>query len=126
MKISPARAATAAVMVLRVGYGAGLLAAPTALTRRWLGPSAESAPTQIPVQGLGMREVVLHLGIIAVALRGGPLRPWLAGSIAGDLSDVAATVARRGGLPDESARATALVGGGSALLTAALLAAVDS
>jgi hypothetical protein len=112
-------------MALRVGYGAGLLAAPTAMTRRWLGPSAQSAPTQIPVQALGMREVVLHVGIIAVALRGGPLRPWLAGSFAGDLTDVAATVARHGGLPDDSARATALVGGGSALVSAALLAAVD-
>ncbi len=80
---------------------------------------------QIPVQGLGTREIVLSTGIICAALRGGTIRPWLAGSIAGELTDVVATVARRDQLPEGAAVATALVGGSSALLSALLLAAAD-
>ncbi|MEA2211819.1 MAG: hypothetical protein QOF83_1767 [Solirubrobacteraceae bacterium] len=123
--MSRARAATVAIMGMRILYGAGLVAAPTRLGRRWLGPASATAPTQVPLQGLGTREMVLHTGVIWAALRGTALRPWLAGSIAGDLTDIAATVARRDGLPDGSAAATAAVGGGSAVLTGLLLAAVD-
>jgi hypothetical protein len=125
VKLSRARAATVAVMALRVGYGVGLITAPTRLGRRWLGPAAATAPSQVPLQGLGMREIVLHTGVLWAALRDAPLRPWLVGSIAGDLTDITATVARRGELPSGSAGATAAVGGGSALLSGLLLAAVD-
>jgi hypothetical protein len=125
MKITPPRVAATAVLGLRIAYGAGLLAAPGRMARRWLGASADTAPTQIPLQGLGTREIVLHCGAIIAACRDSALRPWLAASIAGDLTDVAATVARRGELPDGSARATVLVGGGSALISALLAAAVE-
>jgi hypothetical protein len=112
-------------MAVRIAYAAGLIAAPGRLGRRWLGPAADTASTQIPLQGLGTREIVLHAGVMWTALRGGPVRPWLAGSIAGDLTDIAATVARRAQLPDGSAPATAAVGGGSAMLSGLLLASVD-
>jgi hypothetical protein len=55
-------------------------------------------------------------------------RRWLgsaAESIAGDLTDIAATAAGRDQLPDGSARATLVVAGTSALISAALAAAVD-
>lgn len=123
--MSHARTATVAVMALRIAYGVGLIAAPARMGRRWLGPASETAPTQVPLQGLGAREIVLHTGVIWAALRDAPLRPWLAGSIAGDLTDIAATVTRRAQLPDGSASATAAVGGGSAVLSGLLLAAVD-
>jgi hypothetical protein len=125
MKIAPARLATIAVLGLRVAYGAGLVAAPGRLARRWLGPAADTGPTQVPLQGLGTREIVLHCGALAAAWQGAPLRPWLIGSIAGDLTDVIATVARREQLPEGAARATALVAGGSALLSGVLAAAVE-
>jgi hypothetical protein len=123
--MSRARTATVAVMALRIAYGLGLIAAPSRLGRRWLGPASDTAPTQVPLQALGMREVVLHVGVVWTALKGGALRPWLAASIAGDLTDVASTVLRRAQLPSGSASATAGVGGGSALLTGLLLTAVD-
>ena len=50
--------------------------------------------------------------------------PWLAASFGGDLADIASTVAERKGLPDGSARATAAVAGASALVTAAVAAAL--
>jgi hypothetical protein len=121
----PLRAATLALLGLRVAYGAGLIAAPERLARRWLGPAAGAPPTQVPVRGLGAREIVVHAAAIAAVLRGAPVRPFLAASAAGDVADILATVAGRRGLPDGSAPATLAVAGGSALLTAGLAAAVD-
>jgi len=119
------RIATLAVLGLRVAYGAGLIAAPERLARRWLGPAAGAPPTQVPLRGMGAREIVVHGAAIAAALRGAPLRPYLAASAAGDVADILATVTGRRGLPDGSAAATLAVAGGSALLTAGLAAAVD-
>ena len=102
-----------------------LIAAPEQLALRWLGPAAGTPPAQVPLRGLGAREIVVHGAAIAAALRELPLRPFLAASVAGDLADIAATVAGRRGLPDGAAPATLAVAGGSALLTAALAAAVE-
>ncbi|MGI8412614.1 MAG: hypothetical protein ACR2LV_06275 [Solirubrobacteraceae bacterium] len=122
--MSPARTATVITLCLRVAYGGALLAAPERLARRWLGPQAGSAPTQVPLRGMGAREIVLHGGALAAALSGAPLRPWLAGSIAGDLTDLAATVVGREQLPKGSVMVTSIVAGASALLSAALAVAV--
>jgi hypothetical protein len=124
--LSPARVAAVGVLGLRVAYGAGLLVAPERLARRWLGPTAADAPVQVPLRGLGVREIVLHAGAIAAAVGGRPVRPWLVGSIAGDLSDIAATFAGRGGLPGEAPVATAVVAGASAAISAAVAVAVDA
>jgi hypothetical protein len=123
--VSRARTAAVVVLGLRVAYGAGLVAAPERLARRWLGPSAATPPTQVPLRALGVREAILHAGAIGAALGGGPVRPWLVASIAGDLSDVAATVAARRGLPGGSPAATALVAGASAAISAAVAVALD-
>ena len=116
------RSAVAGVMALRIAYGAALIAAPERLARRWLGPDAGRPPTQVPLRALGMREALLHAGGLAAALRGGDVRPWLAASIAGDLTDIAATVAARAGLPPGAAPATAVVAGGAALVSAVVAA----
>jgi hypothetical protein len=119
------RTATLAVLGLRVAYGAALIAVPERLALRWLGPPAGAPPTQVPLRGLGAREIVVHGAAIAAALQGKPVRPFLAASAVGDVADIAATVAGRRGLPDGAAPATLAVAGGSALLTAALAAAVE-
>jgi hypothetical protein len=121
-----ARKGAIVVLALRIAYGIGLIAAPARLGRRWLGPAANAAPTQVPLRALGAREIVLHLGAIFAAVRGRPLRPWLAGSIVGDLSDLTATVAGRAELPKGATTATLVVGGSSALVSAAVAAAVES
>ena len=112
---------TPIVLALRIAYGAALIVAPQRLAGRWLGPDAARAPVQVPLRALGMREVLLHAGAMAAALRGKDIRFWLAASIAGDLTDIASTVAGRGELPEGAAPATAAVAGGSALVSAALL-----
>jgi hypothetical protein len=119
------RVLAASVLALRVAYGAALIAAPARLTRRWLGPAVEGDPTRVALRGLGAREVLLHAGGLVATLRGDAVRPWLAASVAGDASDIAATAAGRSGLPDGAAPATLAVAGTSALLSVAVGALLD-
>jgi hypothetical protein len=118
------RTAAIAVLSLRVAYGVGLIVAPSRLTRSWLGPTP--APTNVPLRGVGAREAAVHGAALVAARRGAPLRPWLAVSLAGDLADIAATAADASALPGGALPKTAAVAGGSALLTAAVAAAVGS
>jgi hypothetical protein len=124
---SPAvRAVTIAVLASRVAYGAALLVSPEKVAgNRWLGSDARRPAAQVPLRGLGAREVALHGAALAGFLRGSPIRPFLAASIGGDLGDIAATALAREGLPDGSAPATAVVAGGSLLLTAVVSALVE-
>jgi hypothetical protein len=124
--ISRARAGTIAVLGVRIAYGVTLMIAPGRLTLRWLGPDSSRAPAQVPLRGLGAREIVLHTGAVIAAVRDRPLRPWLAGSIAGDCADIAATVIGRAELPDGAPLATAVVAGASALISAALFTALEN
>ena len=119
------RSAALTVLGLRVVYGAGLIAAPAPLARRWLGPGAESAPVQVPLRALGVREIVVHLGGALAVLRGRPVRPWLVASIAGDLGDIAWTALGREELPPGAVGATAVVAGASAALSAGVAVAMD-
>ena len=123
--MGPSRAAAVAVLALRVAYGAGLIVAPRRLTRSWLGPAGGEPPAAVAVRGLGAREVALHGAALVAAVRGEPLRRWLALSVGGDLSDIAATVAGRGGIPRKAPLATAVVAGASAAISVAVAAAVD-
>src|SRR4051794_1762367 len=111
------RTATIAVLGLRVAYGAALIAAPERLALRWLGPAAGTPATQVPLRGLGAREIVVHGAAIAAAVRELPLRPFLAASVAGDLADIAPPLAGRRGLPGGAPPPTPAVAGGSAPLT---------
>jgi hypothetical protein len=117
------RTAAVAVLGLRVAYGVALVAAPAKITRSWLGPDVDGDAAQVALRGLGGREILLHGFGIAAAVRGKPLLPWLLISIGGDLTDIAATFAGRGGIPDDAPKKTAAVAGGSAALTAAVLVA---
>jgi hypothetical protein len=121
------RRAAAAALGFRVAYGVALLVAPGKVAGgRWLGPGARGPAATVALRGLGAREVAVHGIALAALARGGAVRPWLAVSIAGDLADIGSAFASRDGLPDGSATATAAVAGGSALLTAAVAAALDA
>ena len=122
----PARLAAVAVLGLRAVYGAALLAVPGRVTRQWLGPPAARPPAVVAVRGLAAREVAVHVAAMADGLRGAPLRPWLALSIAGDVADIAATAAGRDGVPDKAPAKTLAVAGGSAAISVALALLVDS
>ena len=117
------RIALVSILLARIVYGVGLVVDTTRLTRRWLGPLSE--PTVVALRGLGAREIVLHVMALVSALRGGPVRPFLAGSMAGDLADIVATTAARRGLPAGSAPATIVVAGASAAISAGVAAGAD-
>jgi hypothetical protein len=121
----PARLAAIAVLGLRAAYGAALLLVPGRVTRQWLGPPAARPPAVVAVRGLAAREIAVHVAAIVEALRGAPLRPWLAVSITGDLADIAATAGGRDGVPDNAPVKTAAVAGGSAAISAVLAVLVD-
>jgi hypothetical protein len=117
------RPAVTTVLALRAAYGAALIATPERLARRWLGPAAATGPTQVPLRALGMRELLIHAGaLVAIHTRDADPKPFLYASIAGDLSDIAATLAARRELPHDSPPATALVAGASAALSAVVAA----
>jgi hypothetical protein len=122
---SPVRTAALAVAGLRVAYAAALILAPARTTRPWIGPDGERPAVQVPVRGLAVRDAVVHVGVALAALRDEPVRPWFAAGIAGDLGDIAATLASRRAVPDGAAGKAALVAGGSAAISAAVATLVD-
>ena len=124
----PTKARTAAALVCgaRIAYAVGLITAPEQLTRTWLGPPVVQPSTQIPLRGLAVREIGLATGGLLASLGGAPVRPWLVAQIAGDLSDVLASVWGRNGIPPSAVSAVTAVGGASAAITAGAALAVDS
>ena len=113
--------AAVAVFGLRVAYGVALIAAPERMAKSWLGPVGD--PAKVALRGVGVREIALHGFALGAAVRDAPLLPWFLMSIAGDLGDIAATFAGRDGIPEGAAGKTAVVAGGSAALSLAVLAA---
>jgi hypothetical protein len=123
--MSRARQAAVAVAALRIAYGAALAIAPARTTRAWLGDDGARPGAGVALRGLGAREIVLHAGALRAVLADEPVTPWLVASIGGDCSDMAATFAAGSDkLPDGAALKTLLVAGGSAAITAAVLAAL--
>ena len=120
------RIAVLANFGLRAAYGGAMLAAPGRIGKPWLGRPAPTAPSDVPLRGVGGREVALHLAGAGAILRGAALRPWLLASLGGDLTDIASTIAQRRQLPPGGLRACLLAGGGSALTTLGLIAAVEA
>ena len=120
-----ATAAAVGVAGFRIAYGLALAAAPGSTTKSWLGEDGASAGGKVALRALGAREIVIHAGAIAAALSGAAVRPWLVGSIAGDVSDIAATFVSGHRLPDGAPLKTLAVAGGSAALSAAVVAALD-
>ena len=89
---------------------------------RGSGPPWRATRLKVALRTVAGREIALHGLGIAAALSGRPLKPYLAASLAGDLNDLAVTLVGRAGLPEGSAIKTAAAAGGSAALTAAVLA----
>jgi len=117
------RMAVLANFVLRAAYGGAMLAVPGRIGEPWLGRPAPTAASDVPLRGVGGREVAVHLAGTGAILRGGPCRPWLLASLGGDLTDIVSSVVQRRQLPSGGLRACLLAGGGSALMTLGLLAA---
>jgi hypothetical protein len=123
--MSRGRAAAAAVAALRMAYGVALAVAPGDVGSRWIGRDARRRPAGVALRALGVRDAALQAGTLAAALRGEPVRPWLLAAIAGDVTDMVATAAASGDVPDDAPRKTLAVAGGSAAMSGLLAAALD-
>jgi hypothetical protein len=87
------RSVTVAIAVVRCGIGAALVARPAVVGRFLAGPEAASAPAQILLRSLGIRDLVLGIGTLTVAARKEPLDAALATGAASDGVDAFAMVA---------------------------------
>ena len=90
--------------------------------------SARTRPSRVPaaIRGLGARDIALAGGAAWAASRGEGMRPWLVGTVAGDLADIGATLAAGDSIPSRARWGTLGLAGGSALAGAALAAWADS
>jgi hypothetical protein len=122
--MAPIRSATIAFAAGRIAFGIGLIAAPEKVAGRWIGADARRGPVKIAVRGLGARDIALSAGMLATLDDADALAPWLAVTIASDLTDLAATLAApEGALPDNARVGTVALAGAAAAAGAALLVA---
>jgi hypothetical protein len=98
----------------RAGIGAGVLVAPAALGRPWIGAAADKPGAQIAMRALGVRDVILG-GISLHVLDRGPVAARAAQACAvADLVDGAATLASARSLPATAYGVVALAFAGAA------------
>jgi hypothetical protein len=107
----------------RIAFGIALAAAPGRVGSSWIGTDAQRTPPQIPIRGLGARDVAVGGGIVAAALGGGDLRPWLLGCVVADLVDVGAILAAGDAVPARARAGTLAIAGSSAVAFGALTVA---
>ncbi len=118
------RLTTIAFAAGRIAFGAGLIAAPEKAAGPWIGRDAKRGPVKIALRGLGARDIALSVGMLLTLDDPDRLAPWLAVTIASDLTDLAATLAAPAGkLPENARWGTVALAGAGAALGAALLAA---
>jgi hypothetical protein len=116
----------ALVALGRLGFGAGLIAAPERVASGWLGGDAVRPATQVAIRGLGARDIALSAGTLAALGDRSQLRRWVLAAAAGDLSDVAIALATPSdALPANARWGTVVLGGGTALAGLLLYAALD-
>lgn len=117
------RQLTLAFAAGRSAFGLALLGPPSWAAERWIGPDAKRRPVGVAMRGLAARDLLLALGTADAVRRGGMVRPWLAATVAGDLADIAASLAARDSLPRRSRWATPALAGASAAAGIALAVA---
>jgi hypothetical protein len=98
----------------RVAIGVGLMAAPTPLSRGWLGAVAEEPGGQVAMRALGVRDAIL--GALTLHTLSHPeVGPrWVATCAVADAVDFAATLAARRSLPTQALGVVVLAGGSAA------------
>jgi hypothetical protein len=81
------KAVTISIAVVRCAIGAALVAQPRTVGRLLAGEASTSAPAQILLRSLGVRDLVLGVGTLQTALRNQPLDTALATGATSDAVD---------------------------------------
>ena len=119
------RRVAAAAGLARVAVGGGMLAAPRASGRPWLGADALRRTTQAVVRMLGARDLLLGLGLWRAANGGRSTKAWLAYTAAADAADAAAVLLAWRDLPRWRRLLVLGIAAGSAAAGATLSARAD-
>lgn len=114
--------AAAAVGVTRTATGLWFAVAPSRPSDTWVG--RDDATTRTLVRGIGGRDLAIGAGALVAVARGTSVWPWLAASIAADLTDAAAGAASLSG--EHRTKTLAYAGGFAAIGAGALAAVVAS
>ena len=77
---------------VRVLAGLVLFFMPRFGTRGWTGETAEDAPTELAVRGMGVRDVAIGAGLLTALERGVPARGWLEAGAMVDAGDALGTL----------------------------------
>jgi len=109
-----------ALAVGRVALGAGMLIAPAAIGRPWIGRVADRAGTRVALRGFGARDLVLGGIALHLAGRGPAGARALQACALVDVADAVATLAGRRDLPAVGAIGVAALAAGSAAAEVAL------
>ncbi len=109
----------------RAALGAALAVAPKAVTAGWIGKDSGREPVTVVARALGVRDSLLGLGVLRTLNDSEAAKPWIAACLVADAVDLAATAAARDQLPKRGVAAVSALAGGSALLGAWLLFALD-
>jgi len=82
-----------AIAVGRIGIGCTALAAPTVMTRPWIGDGAGAADARLLARTMGGRDLALGLGTLrALAADDAEARPWVALAGMADAVDAGVTL----------------------------------
>jgi hypothetical protein len=73
----------------RVLFGVAALVTPGTAGRILAGDGGAAPDAQAFLRGMGGREIGLGLGLLAMIRTNGPVKPWLAGALLADCSDIA-------------------------------------
>ncbi len=81
------------IAVGRIGIGCTALAAPTIMTRPWIGDGAGTTDARLLARTMGGRDLALGLGTLrALAVDDGEARPWVALAGMADAVDAGVTL----------------------------------
>jgi hypothetical protein len=109
----------------RIAIGAVAVAFPGLATRAMSGGRESSGIAPLFARMLGARDVALGLGTVIALDRGAPVRGWVEGSALSDAADCLACLLARKHLSQTAFRASAGLGGASAVLGAFLSSRLD-
>jgi hypothetical protein len=110
----------------RIAIGCTALAAPTLMTRPWIGDAAGSPDTRLLARTMGGRDVALGIGTLrALGVDDGEARPWVALAGMADAVDATVTVLAFRRLPPVTRWAILASTVGAALVSFRVAAALE-
>jgi hypothetical protein len=98
----------------RAALGLGFILMPRLLGKLWVGDEAETGGSKLLIRAVGVRDLVLGVGILA-SLQGRGARTWVQAAALSDAVDVTAAAIAGDSIPAYARWAVFLLGGGSAI-----------